>query len=146
MRIPDNLIMRYLRVYTEVPMEEISRIEELVHADPMSQKKFLASKIVERYHGKKAAEEEQRWFEKTFSARVTPPDIKEIAIKFPADVFTAVHEYFGSEKSNSEIRRLLAQGAVSLNQEKAADIKKPVKDGDVFKIGKREWFRVRRSV
>ncbi|MFA6047802.1 MAG: tyrosine--tRNA ligase [Parcubacteria group bacterium] len=143
MSIPDSLIVEYLKIYTEVPMEEISRIEDLVRTDPMSQKKFLASKIVERYHGKEVAKEEQKWFEKTFSARIVPSDIREITVKPPTDVFMAVHESFGLEKSNSEIRRLFEQGAVSLNQEKVTDTKRPIKDGDVLKIGKRMWFRVR---
>lgn len=143
MSIPDNLIVEYLKVYTEVPMEEISRREELILKDPMSQKKFLACKIVERYHGEEVAKEEQGWFEKTFSARMVPSDIKEITVKSSADVFMAVCAYFGLKKSNSEIRRLFKQGAVSLNQKKVIDIKKPIKDGDVLKIGKRLWLRVR---
>lgn len=143
MSIPDSLIVEYLKIYTEVPMKEISRIKELISVDPMSQKKFLASKIVERYHGKEVAKKEKEWFEKTFSARMIPPDIKKITVKSPADIFMAVNAYFGSKRSNSEIRRLFTQGAVSLNQEKMVDIKKPVKNGDVLKIGKRMWFRVR---
>lgn len=145
MSIPDSLIVEYLKIYTEVSMEEISKIEDLISIDPMSQKKFLARKIVERYHGKEVAKEEQEWFEKTFSARMIPPDIKEVTLKFPVDIFMVVHAYFGSKKSNSEIRRLFSQGAVSLNQEKVIDIKKPVEDGDVLKIGKRIWFHVRLS-
>lgn len=143
MSIPDNLIVEYLEVYTEVPMEEISRIEGLISEDPMSQKKFLARKIVERYHGKEVAEEEQEWFEKTFSARMIPSDIKEVTVKSHADVFAAVYAHFGLKKSNSEIRRLFEQGAVSLNQEKVTDSKKSIEDGDVLKIGKRMWFKVR---
>lgn len=143
MSIPDNLIVEYIKVYTDVSMEEISRIEGLISEDPMSQKKFLARKIVERYHGKKVAEEEQKWFEKTFSARMIPSDIKEVTVKSSADVFIAVHAHFGLKKSNSEIRRLFEQGAVSLNQEKVTNSKKSIEDGDILKIGKRIWFRVR---
>jgi tyrosyl-tRNA synthetase len=142
MSIPDNLIADYLRVYTEVPIAEVARIEKIIPNNPMIQKKFLAYKIVERYHGSKVAMEEQKWFEKTFSARLIPADIKEIAVNFPTDIFMVVKEYFGEKKSNSEIRRLFEQGAVSLNQSKISDTKKSVGNGDIIKIGKRVWFKL----
>jgi tyrosyl-tRNA synthetase len=53
-----------------------------------------------------------------------------------------VKEYFGEKKSNSEIRRLFEQGAVSLNQSKISDTKKSVGNGDIIKIGKRVWFKL----
>lgn len=143
MSIPDNLIVEYFKIYTEVPMEDISKIEKLIPANPMSQKKLLAFKIVERYHGKETAKKEQEWFEKTFSERIIPSDIKEIEVEPPADIFISVHKYFGLKKSKSEVRRLFAQGAISLNKEKIIDTNQSVKNGDVVKIGKRVWFRVR---
>ncbi|MBU6431523.1 MAG: tyrosine--tRNA ligase [Patescibacteria group bacterium] len=143
MSIPDNLIVEYFKIYTEVPMEDISNIEKLVLTNPMSQKKLLAFKIVERYHGKETAKDEQEWFEKTFSERIIPSDIEEIEVESTADVFISVHKYFGLKKSKSEVRRLFAQGSVSLNQEKIIDTNQFVKDGDVLKVGKRVWFRVR---
>src|SRR3990170_186618 len=44
MSIPDNLIAEYLKVYTELPLSEIARIEKDLPRDPMKYKKFLAGR------------------------------------------------------------------------------------------------------
>jgi len=143
MSIPDNLIIDYLKIYTEVPIKKINETKKALADDPMKCKKFLARKIVERYHGKNIALQEQQWFEETFSARAIPKNIEEIAVDGSATVFDAVIAYFGSKKSNSEIRRLFKQGAVAQNQKKIMDIKIKAADEDIFKVGKLTWFKVK---
>lgn len=56
-----------------------------------------------------------------------------------------VKKHFDKSKSNSELRRLFKQGAVSLNDRKisAFDEKVDVASEDVVKVGKRTWFKVR---
>lgn len=144
MRLPDNLIAEYLRVYTEVPLEKIDEVE--INNDPMKWKKFLANEIVKRYHGREVANKEQQWFEKTFSSRVDPNDMpKLIAKRRTTSLFELVKNFFGSQKSNNNIKTLFAQGAISLNGEKVKDIDKEFEffDDDVIKVGKRIWFRIK---
>jgi len=143
MSIPDNLIIDYLKVYTEVPMQQIEEVEKTITSNPMVHKKFLACKIVERYHGKEIAEQEQKWFEKTFSTRAIPEDIKEITVDASSTVLDAAIKYFGDKKTKSEVRRLFKQKAVSRDQKKITDIRAEVAEGEVFKIGKREWFKIK---
>jgi tyrosyl-tRNA synthetase len=140
MSIPDNLIIGYLKVYTEVPLEEIESMERSF--DPMRIKKFLAREIVARYHGADVAKEEQEWFEKTFSARQIPENIVEVEVVAGATVFDAVFAFFGGNKSKSHVRSLFSQGAIYRNQDKISKIQDCVKDGDTFKVGKRNWFKV----
>jgi len=149
MRLPDNLIAEYLRVYTEVPLEEIDKIESEINNDPMRWKKLLASEIVKRYHGQEMAEEEQKCFEKTFSSRTDPDDMPELIVKKKiASLFELVKIFFGSQKSNNNIRTLFAQGAISLNGKKinGIDEKFEFSDNDVVKVGKRNWFRIKLKV
>lgn len=144
MSIPDNLIIDYLKVYTEVPLEEIGKIERSLTNDPMKVKKFLAKEIVARYHGAETAKEEQEWFEKTFSARQMPEeDISEVKVATEATVFDAVFTFFGNNKSKSYVRSLFGQGAVHRNQKRVSDLQERVSDGDIFKVGKRNWFKVK---
>jgi len=142
MSIPDNLIVDYLKVYTEVPMEEIDKIEQFLSDDPMGAKKFLAREIVARYHGSDTAKEEQEWFEKTFSARQVPKDIAKVKVSSEATAFDAVFAFFGGNKSKSYVRSLFSQGAVYRNQSKVSDQQDHVAEGDIFKVGKRNWFKV----
>jgi len=72
MKVPDELIMDYLKIYTKVPKEEISMIEKEVANDPMKWKKFLAEEIIKRYHDEASARSEREWFENTFSRKILP--------------------------------------------------------------------------
>ena len=49
----------------------------------------------------------------------------------------------GAAASNGEAKRLIKQGAVSINGEKAAGPTAMISDGDVLRVGKRQWRRIR---
>jgi tyrosyl-tRNA synthetase len=146
MKIPDELIVDYLKIYTNVPMDEISKIEKEISSDPMKWKKFLAREILKRYHNEAGVQDEQEWFENTFSKKITPDDIPVLEVDESQWVaIDLVKKHFDKSKSNSELRRLFKQGAVSLNDRKisAFDEKVDVASEDVIKVGKRTWFKVR---
>jgi len=148
MKLPDTLIPVYFEVYTEVPETELGAVTDLVKSDPLEAKKRLGCAIVARYHGDKTAQEERQWFEHVFSRREAPPDTPELELEAAATTaFEIVRRFFGDQKSNSEIRRLFQQGSVTLNSQK---ITNPLEDvvpaeGDVFKVGKRVWFKLKLS-
>lgn len=111
----------------------------------MKWKKFLAEEIIKRYHDEKSAEIEREWFENTFSKKITPDDIPVIQIDGSQWMaIDLVNKFFDGSKSTSEVRRLFKQGAVSVNGDSIplfdAEIK--VVNGDVFKVGKRNWFKI----
>lgn len=147
MSIPDNLIIAYFKVYTEVPLEEIAQMERVLPSNPMRIKLLLAKEIVQRYHSEKNAEEELRWFKKTFSEQQIPEDAPVISLGTQsASVFEILRRCFTSqEKSNSEIRRLIKQGAIKLNDkivENPEEIILLPTDGIKLKVGKRNWFKI----
>lgn len=141
MSIPDNLIIQYLEVYTTVSLDEINGMRALVQQDPLTCKKFLAEKIVERYHGTEVAAQEKEWFEQTFSAKKAPDNLTVVKLVQSSTFLDAVLSYFNS-KTNSEVKRLFAQNAVSQNGHKISDFKALVTHGDIIKVGKRDWFKV----
>lgn len=147
MSIADSLIVQYLEVYTKVPLEKVREIERSLAEDPMGHKLFLAHQIVARYHGESVADAELAWFRETFSAGKTPEEIPQVRLgSSDVTVFDLLRACFTVEqKSNSELRRLLAQGAVTIEGEKAtaADARVTVPpDGSTVKVGKRNWFKV----
>lgn len=147
MSIPDNLIIEYFRVYTEVPLKKISQMEKDLLSNPMKFKLLLAKEIVQRYHNEKVAEEELQWFKKTFSKRQISKDIPTISLGFDSgSAFEILRKCFSSkEKSGNEIRRLIEQGAVKVNGQtiKSHDevVLLPI-NGIKFKVGKRNWFKI----
>jgi tyrosyl-tRNA synthetase len=145
MKIPDELIITYLEVYTEVPLAEIASITASLAEDPMRAKLLLAHETVRRYHGAEVADQEQNWFLETFSARTVPADIPEVQIDGEqTTAFEIVRRFFGEQKSNSAIRRLFDQGAIELNGQKIAQSEEiiDVRSGDEWRVGKRSWFRI----
>jgi tyrosyl-tRNA synthetase len=146
MTLPDHLILRYLQVYTEVPLQRVAEIDKQIGDDPMKWKLFLAHEIVGRYHGSEVADQEQEWFLQTFSARKTPEDIPAIQVE-PGEqlALDVVLHALGANRSRNQIRRLVEQGAVSRNGQALTHVDQVilVHDGDVFRVGKRTWFRLR---
>ena len=146
MRIPDRLLMEYFEVYTDLDEAQIKEIGESISTNPMECKYRLAEAIVERYHGKKIAQEERNWFVRTFSQKKVPKDIPTVSIKNSnCTVFDLLRQcYDPFKKSNSELRRLIQQGAVSIDRDKKCDPNGDVSIGNqaILKVGKRTWFRV----
>lgn len=147
MSIPDNLAIEYFKVYTEVPLGEVAEMEKDFLSEPMKFKLLLAKEIVKRYHGEKVAEEELQWFKKTFSEQQIPEDAPVVSLgKQSASAFEVLRRCFvEKEKSNSEIRRLIKQGAVETNGRTIESHEEVILlplEGVKLKVGKRKWFKV----
>jgi len=146
MKLPDTLILQYFQVYTEVLEPELQEMVDMATADPFEAKKRLATEIVRRYHGDKVAKEERAWFDHTFSRRQVPIDTPMFTPKAKnVQVLELLRQFFGDQKSNSDLRRLIQQGGVILNNEKIIDPMKHLSlaNGDVFQVGKRVWFCIK---
>jgi tyrosyl-tRNA synthetase len=146
MSIPDFLIIPYLEVYTLVPFREVRDIEKGIEnrtLNPMDAKKVLARALVERYHGKEAAQAEEEWFIQAFSQRRTPDDIPTKHVNVNATVVDIIYSCVSSQ-SKSAIRRLVQEGGVRLNDTKVTDpdARPEIRQGDILKVGKRQWFRI----
>jgi tyrosyl-tRNA synthetase len=145
MSIPDSLVAQYFKVYTKV---EIAKIEEHLAGfknDPMGLKRLLAREMVARYHGMEVAQGEDDWFTSTFSKREAPQDAPLVHVGAPSIELLKLLKLCMPDKSNSDLRRLVEQGAVSLHGERLSDIKAPIalsSDAGSLQVGKRQWFRV----
>jgi len=149
MSIPDDLIISYFQVYTDVDMSLVKEMESGLKngsTHPMQAKKRLAAEVVARYHGSEAADEEVRWFTEAFSQRKMPENIPVIHLnheRLPIDV---LHACLPAE-TKSALRRLVEGGGAHLNHERISSINTPLQlaDGDVIKAGKTKWFKIKLS-
>jgi len=143
MSIPDELVIQYFEVYTEVSLQEIARLREVMAADPMQCKLLLAETIVARYHGADVGREEREWFVHTFSQRQTPEDIPHVKVDSEElAAFEVVRQCLGESVSKNELRRLFHQGGVKINDEVITRVDHTVRLPATIKVGKRKWFRV----
>jgi len=154
MSIPDVVMIDYFTLVTDVPMAEIKEIEGGLKAGklhPMDVKKRLGREIVTIYHDSAAASQAQAEFERVFSDREIPTDIPDIVV--PPDALkdgkvwiVKLLNIAGFAPTNSEARRLVQQGAVTLDGERVGDptAEIEVKDGQVLKVGKLKFGKLRR--
>jgi tyrosyl-tRNA synthetase len=144
MSIPDTLIDEYFRIYTDIPLEEIDAMKDLIGKKPRDAKIVLARAIVERYHGAERAAAESEWFENTISKGRIPDDLPTLAVVNPRMEALDLVSLARPGKSKSDTRRLLRQGGVELDGKKLdnPELELLLKTGDILKVGKRGWFRI----
>ncbi len=153
MSLPDALMPIYFELCTDVPMEQIEIMKTALAegtAHPMDWKKRLGSEIVTIYHSEADAVEAQAEFERVFSRREEPTDMPEIAIS--ADDLTdgkvqlaRLMAKSGMAASNSEARRLIQQGAVSIDGQKITDSAAEITptDGSIIRAGKLRYGKIK---
>ncbi len=147
MSISDTLMWRYLELLSFRPLDDIHGWRREVEAgrNPRDVKVALAQEIVERFHGKPAAERALADFESRFRDGQMPDEIPEVTLPAGADPLpiTQVLKAAGLTPSTSEALRMIDQGGVRLDGERMSD--KALKLGRgtyVLQVGKRKFARV----
>jgi tyrosyl-tRNA synthetase len=153
MSIPDELMQKYFVLATDVPLDKVEMyLSGDVH--PREAKAELAGAIVRRYHDEEAAREARKEFNRVFKQGELPDDMPTVTIpnseKKDGQVWIVkLVRLAGCAESNSEARRVIAQGGVSLGRD--ADSLEPVKsantdlevaDGTILKVGKLHYCRL----
>ncbi len=140
MAVNDSAVMPLFEFTTEVPLELIKgEISELYQTQPMEAKKRLAFELVKLHHGEKEADQAKVEWEKVFSKGELPEDIKE-ASGDGMKLVDFITEHAAS--SSSESKRLLDQGAVSINEEVTKEWTRVLKKGDIIRVGPRKFLKV----
>ncbi len=146
MSIPDDLMWRYYGLLTRRTDKEISGLK---NGHPMDAKMALALELTSWLHGADKANAAAEDFATKFSQRDFPPDAREVAIKHDAawTLIDLVVESSEKLKSRNEAKRLIAQGGVSVDGERVADINSPMPDKGTHRvrIGKKEFVVVKIS-
>jgi tyrosyl-tRNA synthetase len=138
MSIPDRLIERYVRLVSGLDPKEQAG---LLAMKPRDGKAALARQLVNRLHGGEAARRAEEDFDLKFRKHEIPEEIEERTVANPHDLVAVLVET-GLGSSRGDARRLIEQGGVRINGQKAdADAK--LKDGDVLQAGKRRFVRIR---
>ena len=144
--IPDELIIKYFNLVTNLSSKEIKDYEFDLNAgkiSPRDIKRKLAREIVSIYYDDESSVYAEQNFDKIFVTKTIPDDIPEIII----DNDTRIIELVKNAKladSNSEIRRLIKQGAVKIDDSVVSDINFIVNSDKkiIIKIGKRKFLKV----
>jgi tyrosyl-tRNA synthetase len=148
MSIPDSLMWDWYLLLTDLSQSEIAARRAQVEAGslhPKGVKQELARRLAGQFHGEAAAREAEAEFEKVFSAGGLPDELPEKALAGSWSL-TKLLTAAGLAPSNGEARRLIQQGAVSIDGERVDDPfmdLAPRTEPYLFKVGKRRFAQVR---
>ncbi|MDP4089550.1 MAG: tyrosine--tRNA ligase [Bacillota bacterium] len=151
MSIPDNIVIKYFQLATDIHPDEIEKIRQLLDSssvNPRDIKMRLAGEITSLYHGGDAAVKAEEHFVRLFQRKEVPEEIPNFVIgqdlhtEKGADIVKVIVAC-GAASSSSEARRLISQGAVRINGIKLQNaVNVILKQGDIIGIGKRFFIRV----
>ena len=145
MSITDEMIVKYFRLAADASDEVLVKIESNLNDssyNPRDAKRLLARSLVELYYDSDSALKAEDHFDEVIVNKSIPDDIPEFQIEGETSLVDAV---FLSKivASKSEVRRLVKQGAVSIDGKKIDDASFSLRSGQVIKIGKRRFLKIK---
>jgi tyrosyl-tRNA synthetase len=164
MSLPDDVMMDYYELVTDVPDKEVAEIGEDLRTraqNPMELKMRLAREIVEQFHGDEAAQSAEEHFTRVFRERELPEEPETCSLSF-SDALRRYGTYsmetarriegavrlarllwdVGAVESTSEARRLISQGAVEVNGKPHTETFVILEDSMIIRVGKRRFLRI----
>jgi tyrosyl-tRNA synthetase len=149
MSISDSLMLVWYDLLSFGEWEDMRSEREAFGAgagDPMAFKQALAERLVARCHGPEAAATAADHFRRIVQRKELPEAIPEVRlVAGPGGMGILALIAQSMDVSNKEARRLIAQGAVRLNQERISDAEIRLGSGSLYllQVGKRRFARVR---
>lgn len=146
MEIPDELIIKYYNLVTDIHPDVVNQIEKDLKEDkvnPRDIKMGLAKEIVRLYHGDEKANFAEERFKSVFQKGQIPVDI--LTVEASATDFDLAQIVVDNKlaPSKSELRRLVKQGGVKVNSEKIDDLQAINAEGElVVQIGKKKFIKI----
>ncbi len=147
----DADVGRFLKLYTELPLDEIARLDALEGGEINEAKKVLATEATALLHGRAAAEEAAEAARRTFEEGGLAEALPTIAATLPAGILDLLLAA-DFVKSKGEARRLVAQSGIRLNDAPVGDPQMEVTAADLrdgaakLSLGRKRHVLVRKGV
>jgi tyrosyl-tRNA synthetase len=150
----DADVVRFAKLFTTLPMDEIDRLAKLGGSEINDAKKILATEVTAILHGRAAAEEAAETARKTFEEGALSDNLPSIEVpktELEAGIgLLSLIVRAGLAASNGEARRHVQGGAVRINDESVSDERKLIGSGEVtadgiikLSLGKKKHILVR---
>ncbi len=117
----DRDVGQFLRLFTELPLDEIARLETLGGADINTAKVILANEVTKLVRGDEAARAAEETASQTFAGGGVGDDLPTLSLGTEGMRVGAALTALGFTASNGEAKRKLAEGAVKLDDETIDD-------------------------
>ena len=138
----DRDVGRFLRLFTDLDLGEIARLESLEGSEINHAKAVLADELTKLVRGSEAAASARATAEQTFAGGGLGDDLPVLAIPAEGMRVGAALTALGFTASNGEAKRKIAEGAVKLDDQPVSDagfmIAPPAQGQDIrISIGKK---------
>lgn len=146
MSIPDNLLIDYFTLATDIPDNEIAIIKQALAEgeNPKNLKMRLARELVTIYHNSELAQKAEQEFSEIFQKGGLPDDIP--TKNFPNQTYKLIDLIFetGLTSTKSDARRMIEQGAVKIDEQRIDDIEHHLnlQKETLLQVGKRKFLKV----
>jgi tyrosyl-tRNA synthetase len=146
MSIPDELIVKYARLLTDVNDDLLKKMEEEIDkklVNPRDYKMWLAREIVKQFYGQEKAREAESYFVTVFQKKEMPDEMIEKTVEHGQYNIVDLLDNLGIG-TRSEIKRLISQGGVYLDNNRIDNIKSSVEISDehILRVGKRLFIKI----
>ena len=143
--ISDDLVEKFLKIFTEIPLDKIEELAALQGAELNQAKKILAFAATEIAHGTDAARNAEDASNALFGGGANMENVPSAEIEMVADM--PILDFLvatGLFQSKSEARRMVEQGGIQIDGSKISDIKHVVGVADEFMVqkGKKTFLKV----
>jgi len=148
MSMPDNMIISYFNLLTDLPLKKIDQYKKELKAkkiNPKILKEKLGFEIVKFYHSKREAKMAQKEFSRIFKENKLPDKINVVSVRKKEMKILDLLVKTGLTSSKSEAKRLVNQKGVKIDEKTEDDWKKVIKvrKGQIIQIGKRRIVRIK---
>ncbi len=126
----DADVGRFLKLYTEMPLDEVAKLASLGGSEINDAKKVLATEATAMLHGRAVAEEAAETARRTFEEGQSAAGLPTITLDLKAGVgLLAACVAAGFASSNGEARRAVQGGAIRVNDTPVSDEKLMLNEG-----------------
>jgi len=147
MSISDDLMWKYYELLTDLTISQISDLRSQIEAgeNPRNVKVNLAKLVIKDFHSTSDADAAEEDFTRRFVQKEIPDEIEEKKIATGTYKLAELIAETGLAASKGEARRLIEQGGVKVNGEKASASNADIAitgDGVLLQVGKRKFLKV----
>jgi len=132
----DADVGKFLRLFTDLPLDEIARLEALEGAEINTAKEVLATEATALCRGREAAEAAAETAHTTFAEGGAGEDLPQFAVSGPVSIVDALIG-LGFAASKNEARKLVAQGGARIDGEAVGSDTALVAPGQKVSAGKK---------
>jgi len=148
MSISDELMWKYYELLTDLTLPEINALRQKCESggeNPRNAKVNLAKLIIKDFHSSEDANRAEEDFISRFVKKEIPDEIEEISINSGVYKLADLLVTTNLAASKGDARRLIEQGGVKINGERASDAKADIElNGEILlQVGKRKFLRVK---